>query len=585
MNSTVDTPARTSLRDLLAWTKGNRIRLSFAGSAALLAAGLGLLQPMIVNWTIDRAIAKNSVVLFLVLLVAVFLAQAILQAYALFRLDQAGERMILRIRRALVDRLIRVDLAVLAKQRLGDLISRATTDTTLLRDALVYDVVGAAVNGVIIIGGIGMLLWLDPLLAVIVLTLVFAAGFVVAGALKGIRRAVTAAQDSTGALASDLERVLSAVRMVRIHRMEERESDRLAQVAGEIYQHNVRAARLSSAISPAIEMGIHASFVVVIVVGLQRVSGNHMMIGELVAFLLYVNYLSAPMMGILDFGRAMQTGLAALQRVDTVLDLPAETDRRPEENRQCETNLPAETSGLILRNVRFSYGDRPVLRGIDFRVAPCTMVAIVGRSGAGKSTILSLLARFYDPSEGSIMLNGRDAHSEHSLHDWRARVGLVEQDSPSMFGTLRDNICYGTPESAENWLEQVVDMAGLADLVERLPEGLDTPVGEHGTSLSGGERQRVAIARAVFGRPELLLLDEPTAHLDGITEDLIAENLRRLAQGCTVLVVAHRPSTVQAADQIVVIEDGRVAAAGGYADVYDRLPTSVRGEPATIVRT
>ncbi|MEU1372348.1 ABC transporter ATP-binding protein [Streptomyces triculaminicus] len=561
--------SRVTFRTLLAWTRGSRRRLLFALLCALAGSGLGLAQPLIVNRTIEAATAGRSVAGLLWLLAAVFAGQAALQAWSTFRLDQAGEGVVQRLRRAMVDQLLRLRMAVYDRNRLGDLISRTTTDTTLLRDVLATDVVNAIVNSIVVVGGVGMMFWLDPILAGVVMAVVIGSGAVMALVLKGIRRETQAAQEATGSLAAELERVLSAIRTVRINRAEARESAALARSTDDIYGHNVKAACLTAVVSPAIELAVQGSLIVVIVVGLARVASGDMAVGELVAFLLYVNYLAVPMAGLFDIAPALQAGLAALQRIQEVLDLPVETDRL---RKQPVVAATVAASGLVLRDLRFRYTDREILKGASFRVPRHSFTAIAGPSGAGKSTIFSLLGRFYEPAAGTITLDGRDAHTEHTTGEWRSRIGLVEQHSPLMYGTLRDNLTYAAPDADEPWLHRVVEMAGLSALVKRLPDGLDTPVGEHGSSLSGGEQQRVAIARALLARPEILLLDEPTSHLDAAHEQLLAQTLHLISKECTLLVIAHRLSTIRSADQVVVLDGGRVVAAGGYDEIRDHLP-------------
>ncbi|MFD3974791.1 ABC transporter ATP-binding protein [Streptomyces cyaneofuscatus] len=583
---------RVTFRQLWSWTRGSRRMLLIALLCALAGAGLGLAQPLIVNRTIEAATDGRSVVGLLCLLAALFSGQALLQAWSTYRLDRAGEGIVRRLRQALIDQLLRLRMAVYDRQRVGDLISRTTTDTTLLRDVLATDVANAVVNSIVVAGGVTMMVWLDPLLAAVVMAVTLGSGLVVAVVLKGIRRETVAAQDATGALAADLERVLSAIRTVRVNRAESRESAALAERNGTVHTHNVRAARLSAVVSPAIDLAVQGSLIVVIVVGLSRVSSGAMTVGELVAFLLYVNYLAAPMSGLFDIAPALQTGLAALERTQEVLELPVETER---ESRTATApaapvvaaapTTPAASatptapaapaasgSGLVLRDLRFRYTDREILRGTSFRVPRNSCTAVAGASGAGKSTLFSLLGRFYEPDGGSITFDGRDVHTGHSIAEWRARIGLVEQHSPLMYGTLRDNITYAAPDAEAAWLRQVVEMAGLTALVSRLPSGLDTEVGEHGSSLSGGEQQRVAIARALLARPEILLLDEPASHLDAANEHLLARTLHRVSAECTLLVIAHRLSTIRSADQVVVLDAGQVRASGSYDDVRDHLP-------------
>ncbi|OUC94484.1 hypothetical protein CA983_34980 [Streptomyces swartbergensis] len=221
---------------------------------------------------------------------------------------------------------------------------------------------------------------------------------------------------------------------------------------------------------------------------------------------------------------------------------------------------------LEFRNVRFRYRKRPVLRGVSFTVPPHSLVALVGKSGAGKSTLFALAERFYDPQAGTILLHGRNT-TELSRDHCRAQLALVEQDAPILHGTVRDNLTYAAPDATAHDIDRVVGLVQLTDLIDRLPGGLDSDVGDRGTRLSGGERQRIALARALLTRPSLLLLDEPTAQLDAINEAALTETLDSITAQCSVLVIAHRLTTIKNADRVVLLDAGRVTAQGTPADL------------------
>jgi len=305
-------------------------------------------------------------------------------------------------------------------------------------------------------------------------------------------------------------------------------------------------------------------FLLVLGLGGARVSTGAITVGDLIAFVLYLFLLVMPLGQAVQSFSTLQTGLGALGRIEEVLALPAE------DNSGTRTSGP--TAALQLDDVDFAYADGTVvLAGVSFTVAPGTRTALVGPSGAGKSTVLALVERFYDVTAGSIRLGSVDIR-DLPRAVLRAQLGYVEQDAPALAGSLRANLLLAAPHASEQQLEDVVDAVNLRQLVDRAPSGLDTEVGDGGVLLSGGERQRLAIARALLAAPPLLLLDEPTSNLDARNEALLRAAVDAVAADRTLLVVAHRLSTVVDADQIVVLDSGRVVAVGRHDDLVDSSP-------------
>ncbi|MEV6877480.1 ABC transporter ATP-binding protein [Amycolatopsis sp. NPDC051128] len=561
---------RAGWRDLLRSTHGNRAVLATATVLSLAAGGLGLAQPLLANGTIEAFSQRGPYGVWLAVLASVFVAEAAISAVAHYLLERTSDGIVLGLRRRIVERLLRLPMSRYQQHRLGDLITRVAGDTTLLRDALAYDLVEVTVGSFVTVGGIAMMIWLDPVLFVVVAGIVGLTGSLTLLLLKGIRRTVEDAQDSLGAMSAELERALSAIRTVRVLRAEDRERDRIMRLADKAFRDSLATARREAIVGPAMTLAVHGSMIAVLVVGGLRVAGGQASLAELVGFLLYVTYIAEPMAGLFAVFAMLQRGLAALQRIEDVAQLPIEADElaSPESPPSTRTPVDAQTAAIAFRNVDFAYKpDRPVLRDVSFVVPRHRCVAMVGPSGAGKSTIFALIARFYDPTAGRILLDGRDIVRQMSVDECRAAIGLVEQSAPIMAGTLRENITYGKPEAADAEIQRAVELASLTGLVRRLPAGLETHVGEHGDLLSGGERQRVAIARALLPRPQLLLLDEPSAHLDPANEAVLLRTLRQIAAECTLLVIAHRPATVQAADSVIVLDQGRVAAMGRHPQV------------------
>ncbi|CCK24676.1 putative ABC transporter ATP-binding protein [Streptomyces davaonensis JCM 4913] len=557
------TDNRAGLRDVLRLMGPYRRWVLAACALTLAGAALGLAQPLLVRQVIDTAGTGTVSAALVGALVALFLGEAVVETAARYVLACTSERVTLGLRVSLIGRLLRLRMPVYERHRTGDLISRLGTDGVEVR-RLVADSFADAVTGVVgVAGAVALMVWLDPVLFLIVLVLVTVGGLAVASALRGLRRASLHRQTSVGAMAAEMERALGAIRTVRASRAEPRECDRIAAQARAAYTASLRMARLEAVIGPATRLAVNGSFLVVLLVGGLRVAQGNGSVADLVAFLLYMTYLVMPIDAVFQAMSALQQGSGALQRINDALRLPVE----PPAAEPASPRAGTGDSVLEFQDVWFGYEPaRPVLRGVSFCVPALHATALVGRSGAGKSTVFALTERFYDPDRGRILLGGADLRAMDRAES-RGRMALVEQDAPVLYGTLRENLLYAAPEAGDADLRRAVALADLDALVDRLPEGLDTDVGERGARISGGERQRVAIARALLARPALLLLDEPTSQLDPISEAALRRSVRRISRECTLLVIAHRFSTVQAADRIVALDDGRVVATGTHDEL------------------
>ncbi|GGU70043.1 ABC transporter ATP-binding protein [Lentzea flava] len=543
--------------DLLRLASGHVRGLALAVTATLVASGLGLLQPQLLRAAVDSAASVPWQLL--AAMAALFVAQACVDGLGLFLLERTGERVVLGVRKRLVARLLRLRMKEFDEHRVGDLMSRVSVDTTVLREVVSTASVQLITGTLTGVGTVVLMLLIDPVLFLWVGTTVVVAAVIVYSLLGRLRAAGEQMQRGVGDMTAELERALGALRTVRACRAEEREEELIGQRAEQACAAGVRAARITSVMSPAVELAMRGSLLVVLLVGGTRVARDAASVGDLMAFLLYATYLIIPFTSVLQGVGLLQKGMGALGRVTEVQALPVEDT--------AGAAVPAG-SGLALefRDVWFRYRDRPVLRGVSFTVEPRSHVAVVGLSGAGKSTVFSLIERFYEPDSGVVLANGSDIR-DFSRDQWRSRIALVDQDSTVLNGTLRDNLSYAAPHSSDRDLHEVLELANLSELVARLPDGLNTPLGERGRALSGGERQRIALARALLTRPDLLLLDEPTAHLDPVNERALHRAIRHAAQECALLVIAHRLSTIRQADRIVVLRAGEVIA----QDTHDEL--------------
>jgi ATP-binding cassette subfamily C protein len=551
------------------YVRPHRLALVTGGLLSLLTAATGLALPLVVRALIDDLGHHRSVAGLLLLMTGLVVTNAALGALGSYVLRRTAESVVLAARRRLVDRLLGLTIGGLDQAEPGDLMSRVSSDTTLLRDVTTGSIVGVVTGGLTLVATLVLMSLLDPVLFAVTVGVFSLAAVVIGLVVPRIGRAARRAQDSVGVMGAALERMLGAFRTVKASGAEQREGERIHAAARDAWRADIRAARWEAIAGNTAGLSIQCAFIAVLATGGARVASGAIEVGTLVAFLLYVYYLMSPIQQLVSAASEYQVGAAAVARIQEAERLPVEPSGRPA-GRRGGDGAPA---AVAFEQVRFRY--RPELpevhHGVSFVIPPRGMTAFVGPSGAGKTTVFSLIERFYEPGAGRILLDGTD------LRDWpipelRAAIGYVEQDAPVLSGSLRENLILGAPDATDAEVREVLRITRLATLVNRLPHGLETAVGHRGTRLSGGERQRVAIARALLRRPRLLLLDEATSQLDALNEAALRETVAETALMTTVLVVAHRLSTVTMADRIIVMDAGRVKAAGTHAELVASDP-------------
>jgi len=555
-------------RILLAYARPFRLALLVGGLLSLATGAVGLALPLVARRLVGDLAHDRAVGGVLLLLAVLALANAGIGALGSYVQERAAESVVLSARRQLVAHLVRLRIPAVDRSEPGDLMARVTSDTTLLREVTTGSLVSAATSTVMLLATVTMMALLDPLLLAVTVAVLGGAQAVIGLVVPRIARAATRAQESVGAMGTALERMLGAVRTVKASGAERREGQRVDAAAVSAWRAGVRAAKWQALAGNTAGLAVQVSFIVVLGLGGARVASGAIDVGTLVAFLLYLYYLLPPMRELAGVASQYQVGVAAVGRIRQAQRLPTEPDGPP-------ADLPrpgVAPATVAFEQVRFRY--RPELpeahRGLSFAVPARGMTAFVGPSGAGKTTIFSLIERFYEPDAGRVLVDGTDV-TDWPLAELRAAIGYVEQDAPVLSGTLRENLLFGAPDAGDAELRQVLRTTRLDGQVARLPDGLDTLVGHRGTRLSGGERQRVAIARALLRRPRLLL-DEATSQLDAVNEAALRDTIAAVARTTTVLVVAHRLSTVTMADRIIVVDAGRVRALGTHTELLAADP-------------
>lgn len=601
---------RASLRQLLPFLLEHKRILVVVAVLSVLEAVATLVQPLLVGDVIGRVQAGDALGILIWILVGLVVVSSLIGGFQHYLLQRTGTAVVYSSRRRLIAKLLHLPVAEYDARRTGDLVSRVGTDTTLLYAVLTQGFADSLGNALIFVGAIIAMLVIDPVLLLLIVVVIGASAAVV-GVLSGrIRRATTEQQEKVGALASGVERAIGSIRTIRASGAEARERDAISATAGEAYEAGVKVAKASAVVVPVAGIALQVSLLVVLGVGGFRVAAGAIDVAQLVVFVMFLFFLIQPLASFFGAITSVNQALGALGRIQEVLDLEDETARDGEIAASVPSETAPDAAAIEFRDVHFSYpaavisarrtaqdealktladahapiptdaedglepapvADGAVLRGVSFRVPRGARVALVGPSGAGKSTTLALIERFYDPTSGSVSIDGVDARALDRL-SLRARLGYVEQDAPTLAGTIGDNLRLASPGATDAECERVLGAVNLTEVLERSPLRLDAPVGEAGVMLSGGERQRLAIARALLAAPPILLLDESTSSLDGLNEQRMREAIDAVASGRTLIVIAHRLSTVVDSDLIVVLDHGRVVGQGTHDDLVRDVP-------------
>ncbi|KMW59975.1 ABC transporter, ATP binding/permease protein [Candidatus Rhodobacter oscarellae] len=558
-----------ALRGLLPFMAPYRLMLLAALVALVFTAAISLVLPLAVRRVVDGFETGAAALLdqYFVAALAIAIALALGTGLRYYLVTRLGERVVADIRKAVFDRMIGMSPAFYEKIMTGEVLSRITTDTTLILSVIGSSVSVALRNVLIFLGGLVLLFFTSPKLTLLVLLIVPA--IIVPIVLLGRRLRVLSRenQDWIAASSGSASEALSSVQTVQAFTGEGQSRENFSEVTEESF-NSAKARIMTRAMMTVIVIALIFSGVVgVLWIGARDVRADEMSVGALVQFVIYAVMVAGSVGALSEIWGELQRAAGATERLVELLNAQDSVD-----DPAAPRPLPDQRHGAIrLEDVTFRYPSRPktaALSSISFDIQPGETVAIVGPSGAGKSTIFQLLLRFYDPSAGKVCIDGVDV-AEMSRAEFRKCIALVPQDAVIFAATARENIRFGRPEASDSEVEAAARAAAAHDFLTALPEGYDSYVGERGVMLSGGQKQRIAIARAILRDAPILLLDEATSALDAESERLVQAAVDEISQDRTTLIVAHRLATVKKADRILVFDEGQIVAEGTHAELVE----------------
>jgi len=466
------------------------------------------------------------------------------------------------LRRTLYSHIQRLSLAYHDQKQTGDLISRVTSDIDAIQSFIVSGLLGALINILTLVGMVGVMFYLDWRFTLIALSVAPLLFVVVYTYTRRIKKAAREVRKKEGEIVSVIQEVLSSIRVVKAFAREEYEEHRLEEESLEGVEIALRARGLKAKLSPLVEIIVAVGTSLVLWFGGRMVLNGSLSAGSLVVFILYLGKMYKPMQELSKMTDAYSKAAVGYERISEVLETDSETVDLPNAR-----TAPRFKGRIEFENVNFSYRpDLPVIKNLSFKIEPGQVAAFVGPTGAGKTTIISLIPRFYDPSSGVVKVDGYDVRSfkQKSL---RQQISFVLQETLLFHGPIWNNIAYGKPDATRSEILHAAEFANAHEFIEKMPDGYSTILGERGVTLSGGQRQRIAIARAIIRNTPILILDEPSSGLDAASEKLVFEALDRLLEGKTSIVIAHRLSTIRRADVIFVVKDGAIIESGKHEEL------------------
>jgi subfamily B ATP-binding cassette protein MsbA len=557
-------------RRLMSFVLPYRWRLVVILVLVVLGSLLGLAGPYAFQFLIDAVIEQNNQQLLnqiTLIMIAIFALQSVIYFFRTYLLAFLGERVMTDMRIQLFDHLQSLSLSFYNSHRTGELVSRLTNDVTTVRTLVTTDITTAVSQGLTFIGALAIILYTNWRLTLFMFALIPVVLLAAIWFGRKLRPISTAVQDQLASTTTVMEEVLGGIRVVQSFTRETYESDRFSSNIEKAFKLAMRRARLSSLFGPIISFLGFAAVVSIFWFGGREVLAGRLTSGQLFMFLVLTLTIAGSIGSFSGLWTSLQESLGATNRLFELLDTSSTLVQFPG-----ALVLPPLQGRITFEGVSFAYQDASddlILCDINLEVQPGEILALVGPSGAGKTTLANLIPRFFDPTSGRILIDGHDLR-QVDLVSLRQQIGIVPQDTLLFGGTVRENILYGKLEATQEQIEMAARAANAHDFILELPQGYETVVGERGARLSGGQKQRIAIARAILKDPRILLLDEATSSLDSESEGLVHQALERLMQNRTSIVIAHRLSTIQNANRIAVLQDGELVELGTHTELLAR---------------
>lgn len=550
---------------LLQYVRPYLPRLILGAVCIAVVAGTNLYVPWIIKSVIDEVLSAKDLAMLNTIAFGI-LVMYVIRGFFFFGqnylLSYIGQRVVVDIRQGLFRHLQSLSLSYYETRQTGAIMSYVTNDVGAMQQTVSKELIDLFTEGFILIGSLGVIFYIHWKLALVTLVTMPLVAHAINVFGKKIRKAGGVTQQRVADITSVLQETISAARVIKSFSREDYEIERFGRENANNFKAQMKSAQLSATLSPIIEFLAAVGVTVIIWYGGLEVINGNLTSGELIAFLIYVVNLSNPIRRLSNIYASIQRSIAAAQRVFDVFDTEPDIQEIPN-----AITLPRIEGRVDFNAVDFAYSSGGlVLTQLSLTASPGEMVAIVGPSGAGKTTIANLIPRFYDPVAGSILIDGVDI-KKVTLSSLRQQIGVVPQETTLFNGTVYENILYGDLEASREAVYSAAEAANAHSFILAMPEGYETQIGERGAKLSGGQRQRIAIARAILKNPRILILDEATSALDAESEKLVQEALDTLMIGRTSFVIAHRLSTVQRANKIIVLERGRIVEQGTHEEL------------------